>query len=71
VRIRHRAFSKLPNKLALEGHTDSKQYPEGSTYGNWELSTDRSRCHELPEGYAAASATVVQRRQRPLRRHRS
>jgi chemotaxis protein MotB len=32
----------LPNKLALEGHTDSKQYPKGSTYGNWELSTDRA-----------------------------
>ena len=35
-------LGKLPNKLALEGHTDSKQYPEGSTYGNWELSTDRA-----------------------------
>ena len=30
-------MGKLPNKLALEGHTDSKQYPEGSNYGNWEL----------------------------------
>jgi chemotaxis protein MotB len=35
-------WGKLPNKIALEGHTDSKQYPEGSTYGNWELSTDRA-----------------------------
>ncbi len=35
-------LGKLPNKLALEGHTDSKQYSEGSTYGNWELSTDRA-----------------------------
>ena len=35
-------LGKLPNKLALEGHTDSKQYTEGSTYGNWELSTDRA-----------------------------
>ena len=35
-------LGKLPNKLALEGHTDSKQYPEGSTYGNWELSSDRA-----------------------------
>jgi chemotaxis protein MotB len=35
-------LGKLPNKLALEGHTDSTQYPEGSTYGNWELSTDRA-----------------------------
>jgi chemotaxis protein MotB len=35
-------LGKLPNKVAFEGHTDSKQYPEGSTYGNWELSTDRA-----------------------------
>jgi chemotaxis protein MotB len=35
-------LGKLPNKLALEGHTDSKPYAEGSSYGNWELSTDRA-----------------------------
>lgn len=35
-------LGKLPNKIALEGHTDSKQYPEGSRYGNWELSTNRA-----------------------------
>jgi chemotaxis protein MotB len=34
-------LGKLPNKLALEGHTDSKQYSSG-TYGNWELSADRA-----------------------------
>jgi chemotaxis protein MotB len=35
-------LGKLPNKLALEGHTDAKQYTGGSTYGNWELSSDRA-----------------------------
>jgi chemotaxis protein MotB len=35
-------LGKLPNKLAFEGHTDSKQYVEGSSYGNWELSADRA-----------------------------
>jgi chemotaxis protein MotB len=35
-------LGKLPNKLAFEGHTDSKQYVAGSNYGNWELSTDRA-----------------------------
>ena len=35
-------LGKLPNTLAMEGHTDSKQYPEGSNYGNWELSFDRA-----------------------------
>ena len=35
-------LGNLPNKLALEGHTDSKQYSSGGTYGNWELSADRA-----------------------------
>src|SRR5271166_4491325 len=35
-------LGKLPNHIAMEGHTDSKQYPAGATYGNWELSTDRA-----------------------------
>jgi len=35
-------LGKLPNKLALEGHTDSKPYAPGSGYGNWELSVDRA-----------------------------
>jgi chemotaxis protein MotB len=35
-------LGKLPNKLALEGHTDSKPYAAGSDYGNWELSADRA-----------------------------
>jgi chemotaxis protein MotB len=32
----------LPNKIAIEGHTDSKAYVKGSNYGNWELSVDRA-----------------------------
>jgi chemotaxis protein MotB len=35
-------LGKLPNKLALEGHTDSTPYAEGRNYGNWELSADRA-----------------------------
>jgi len=35
-------LGKLPNKLAIEGHTDSKSYAEGSNYTNWELSADRA-----------------------------
>jgi chemotaxis protein MotB len=35
-------LGKLPNKLAIEGHTDSKPYVAGSNYGNWELSSDRA-----------------------------
>ncbi len=33
---------KLPNKVSIEGHTDSKPYSGGqSGYSNWELSVDR------------------------------
>lgn len=35
-------LKKLPNKLSIEGHTDSKAYAQESTYGNWELSVDRA-----------------------------
>jgi len=35
-------LGKLPNHLAIEGHTDSKQYPPGAIYTNWELSADRA-----------------------------
>lgn len=32
----------LPNKIAVEGHTDSKPYSGRSNYSNWELSVDRA-----------------------------
>jgi chemotaxis protein MotB len=36
-------LGKLPNKLSIEGHTDSQPYSSTSaTYGNWELSADRA-----------------------------
>lgn len=35
-------LGKLPNHMAMEGHTDSKPYPPGATYTNWELSSDRA-----------------------------
>jgi len=35
-------LGKLPNKLSIEGHTDSKPYAPSATYGNWELSADRA-----------------------------
>jgi len=32
----------LPNKISLEGHTDSVPYPGKNGYSNWELSADRA-----------------------------
>jgi chemotaxis protein MotB len=33
---------KLPNHVAVEGHTDSKPYTGARDYDNWELSADRA-----------------------------
>ena len=35
-------LGKLPNKLSIEGHTDSAAYAGARDYGNWELSADRA-----------------------------
>lgn len=35
-------LGKLPNKVSIEGHTDSKPYAASGNYSNWELSTDRA-----------------------------
>ena len=35
-------LGRLPNKLSIEGHTDSQPYAPSATYGNWELSADRA-----------------------------
>ncbi|MCJ7509057.1 MAG: OmpA family protein [candidate division Zixibacteria bacterium] len=35
-------LGKLPNHIIIEGHTDSRQYPAGAKYTNWELSADRA-----------------------------
>jgi chemotaxis protein MotB len=35
-------LGSLPNKIAVEGHTDSKPYAAKGNYSNWELSVDRA-----------------------------
>jgi chemotaxis protein MotB len=35
-------IGKLPNKVTMEGHTDSRPYLGRSDYSNWELSSDRA-----------------------------
>lgn len=36
-----KAIAKVPNRVSISGHTDSKQYNR-QQYGNWELSADRA-----------------------------
>lgn len=35
-------LGKLPNKISIEGHTDSTPFHRKGIYSNWELSTDRA-----------------------------
>ncbi|MDX9690213.1 MAG: chemotaxis protein MotB [Proteobacteria bacterium] len=35
-------IEKLPNQIAVSGHTDSAPFPVGSRRDNWDLSTDRA-----------------------------
>jgi chemotaxis protein MotB len=53
---------KLPEKIAITGHTDANPYTRGGSYGNWELSVDRanaSRRELLTDGIAAERVTRV------------
>src|SRR5262249_28455795 len=35
-------LGKIPNKVSIEGHTDSKPFAGKRDYSNWELSSDRA-----------------------------
>ncbi len=35
-------LGKVPNRISIEGHTDSHPYSDSSVYTNWELSADRA-----------------------------
>jgi chemotaxis protein MotB len=54
-------IGKLPNKVAIEGHTDSVPYGPGALYTNWELSTDRANsARRLMQGSDLRSDQVTQ-----------
>jgi chemotaxis protein MotB len=49
----------LPNKIVIEGHTDALQY-SGSSYSNWELSTERASSARIAlEGFGIDPKRVV------------
>jgi len=55
-------LGKLPNKISIEGHTDSKPYARTGDYGNWELSSDRANAARRlmqQKGLGAAQVTQV------------
>ncbi len=51
---------KLPNKIAIEGHTDSRPYGR-SDYSNWELSTDRANAaRRVLDGFGMDEGRISQ-----------
>lgn len=42
LKVLSEQLGKLPNKVSIEGHTDSKPYSQHGSYDNWDLSTDRA-----------------------------
>src|SRR5579885_736543 len=53
---------RLPNKIAISGHTDATPYAGGGKYTNWELSTDRanaSRREFIADGVAPERITRI------------
>ena len=42
LKVLSEQLGPLPNKISIEGHTDSKPYSQHGSYDNWDLSTDRA-----------------------------
>jgi len=53
-------IGKLPNRVSIEGHTDSKPYQGKTEYSNWELSTDRANAARRIMQEAGLSANQVE-----------
>jgi chemotaxis protein MotB len=61
LRMLAQELGKLPNKISIEGHTDSKPYAGSGDYSNWELSTDRANAaRRLMQSTGLAQNQVVQ-----------
>ncbi|MGC9291676.1 MAG: flagellar motor protein MotB [Acidobacteriaceae bacterium] len=42
LRLLAQQLGQVPNRIAIEGHTDSQPFASGDGYSNWELSADRA-----------------------------
>jgi chemotaxis protein MotB len=56
-----RELAKIPNRVSIEGHTDSRPYAASANYGNWELSADRANAaRRLMQANGVRSDQVTQ-----------
>ena len=56
-----RELGKVPNRISLEGHTDSLPYSNSSTYTNWELSADRANAaRRLMQNHGIGANQIAQ-----------
>jgi chemotaxis protein MotB len=54
-------LGKIPNKISVEGHTDSEPYSGRADYTNWELSADRANAsRRLMQQHGLRSDQVAQ-----------
>ena len=54
-------LGKLPNRILIEGHTDSKPFAGKGQYSNWELSADRANAaRRLMEANGLRPGQVIQ-----------
>ena len=54
-------LGKLPNRIFIEGHTDSKPFGKGNNFTNWELSTNRAnQCRQLMQANGVRADQISQ-----------
>ena len=54
-------LGKLPNKIFIEGHTDSRPFGRGANFTNWELSANRAnQCRQLMQANGVRADQVSQ-----------
>lgn len=54
-------LGKLPNRIFIEGHTDSKPFGKGNNFTNWELSTNRAnQCRQLMQANGIRADQISQ-----------
>ena len=54
-------LGQLPNKISIEGHTDSKPYTGNRAYDNWDLSSERANeARRLMQGEGIRSDQISQ-----------